>query len=283
MKTYQLSEGDTLVFSVNDAPWETIAFESKDFADITAARAEELAAVVNRTGSLAAYADEQGRLVLATVAAGAHTSLDVDVEHSTAARPLGLDGAEASAHGDGLRAARLVSPNAEPFKLPVGGELLLTVDGHRRRVVFDAGIKPGVATAEEVARTINAKKKKVAEVTRDGRVALTSNTVGAGSMLQIDPAPEGKSDAASALGFIGATGYDEPHQLVPARIACDGRSSAVLIVNVTNGPIELHFPTGTTVLPASGGVPLAPSDAASEQLQRLIAQGVVLLAPASEV
>jgi hypothetical protein len=285
MKSYRLQDGDTLVFSADEEPWHTVTFESKDFEDVGAATAEEVAEVLNRSGSLAAYADEQGALVLASVSAGGHASLDVDVEHSTAAAALGLTGAQASARGDGLRAARLVSQKAEPFDLARGSELTLFVDEHRRRVVFDEDeITPGAASAAEVARAINAKKKKVAEPTRDGRVALTSNTIGADSKLLVEPAPPGKQDAASALGFVGASAADRPHRAEPARMVCAGRESAPAVVNLSSGPVELLFLSGATVLPAGASAPLAPGDAASEQLQRLIEQGVVrIVASAPDV
>lgn len=282
MKPYRLQDGDTLVFSADEEPWVTFTFESKDFEEIGAARADELAAALNRGGTLAAYADEEGALVLATASAGGHTSLDVDVERSTAAHALGLDAARASARGDGLRAARLVSQNAEPFALPRASEMFLIIDGHRRRVVFDEEIKKGAATAAEVARTINAKRKKVAEATRDGRVAITSNTVGAGSKLQVEPAPADKKDAATILGFVGAASFDQPHRVEPARLVCGSRPSGLAVVNLSAGPVELHLQTGTLALPTGGAAPLAPGDAASGQLQRLIAEGVVRLVSAPD-
>jgi hypothetical protein len=278
MKTYHLRPGDMLVFSVNEAAWETVEFAAKDFDEIGAARADELTQVLNRGGTLAADVGEQGALVLATPTAGTHTSLDVDGSRSTAAASVGLTAA-LSARGEGLRAARLVGQNVEPFALAADSELALTVDASRRRVTFDEGFKMGAATAAEVARIINGKKKKVAEAMRDGRVALTSNTVGAGSQLLVKPAPAEKKDAAVALGFVGAAAYDEPHRVAPARLTCAGHAAGLSVFNSTAGPVELHLPSSTMLLPAGGSLPLAPGDDASEHLRRLVEQDVVRLGP----
>ena len=283
MKTYRLKDGDTLVLSVDGAMWQTITFHAADFKDVSEATAEELAEVINRSGELAAAADERGALVIATATAGGHTSLDVDVESSTAAAALGLGAASASAQGEGLRAARLVGTAVEPFPLPRESVLALVVDGHRRKVTFDEGAAGGRVTAAEVAKVINAKKKKIAEATRDGRVSLTSNTVGAGSKLEVEDAPPDKVDAAPILGFNSAASLNEPHPVRPARLVCGGLRAGIEAVNLTSGPLELHFASGTFVLPARGRVALPSGDAANSQLQRLIEQGLVRLSPAAEV
>ena len=278
MKTYQLSNGDTLVVSINGTAWESVVFEKKDFGDIGAATAEEVAAVLNRNSGLNASVDEGGDLILATSAAGGHATLEVDLANSTAASKLGLGVQQASATGAGVSAARLVSSNTEPFALASGSEMTLVVDGSRRRVLFDEGFTNNKATAEEVAKIINAKKKKVADATRDGRVLLVSNTVGPGSSLKVEPAPADKKDAAEALGFVGATAFDEPTRIDPARIACRGPQQGIEAVNLTASPIELHLPSGNAILPASSAVLLSASDAASSQLQHLIGTGSVRLA-----
>jgi len=284
MNTYRLNDGDVLVFSVNGTPWETITFEAKDFQDIQAATAEELAGVLNKSGSLAASVDEQGALTLATAAAGGHTSLEIDLARSSAAGPLGLVSGQEQARGEGLRAARLVSLAAEPFALPLGAIMTVVVDGQRRKVSFGDGITGNQATADEVARVINAKRKKIADPSRDGRVILTSTTVGAGSRLMVEPgrSDQGETDAAAILGFVGTAAFDQPHRLEPARIVCSGQSTGLQVVNLTASPVELHFSSSTAVLPARASLPLAPGDAASSQLQRLIGQGVVRLMAAKE-
>lgn len=281
MRTYPLKDGDTLVFSVNGGEWETVTFESGSFANIGEATAEELSQVLGRSGSLAARADERQRLVIETATAGGHTSLEIDTERSTAAPKLGLGAELAGAQGSGLRAAQLVSLAAEPFPLAEGSELTLVIDDQRRKVGFDEGFAPGKASAADVVKIINAKKKKVAVVTKDGRVSITSPTVGAGSSVAVEPAPPERVDAAAALGFVGASAFDQPHQVAPARLVCAGRRAGGLqVVNLTAGPIEIHLAAGPTLLPARGGAPLSPGDAANSQLQKLVEQGVVRLAPA---
>ena len=282
MNTYRLNDGDVLVISVNGTRWETITFEAKDFQDIHAATAEELVTVLNRSGSLAAYVDEQGALTLATAAAGGHTSLEIDLARSTAAPALGLPGAQA--RGEGLRAARLESLAAEPFALPLGATMTVVVDGQRRKVSFSDGITENRATADEVAKVINAKRKKIADPSHDGRVILTSTTVGAGSRLAVEPGhrDQGETDAAAILGFIGMAAFDQPHRLEPARITCVRQPTGLQVVNLTASPVELHFSASTAVLPAHASRPLAPNDAANPQLQRLIEQGVVRLMAARE-
>lgn len=282
MKTYRLREGGTLVFSANDGAWEAVTFDAKEFKDPAEATAEELAAVLNRTGSLAAYADADGDLVLATAASGGHASLEVDVEASSAAAALGLSFGRAAAQGEGLRAARVVSLAAEPFALTAGCEMTVNVDDQRRKVSFEDGITEGAATAAEVCRVINMKRKKVADATRGGRVSITSLSVGLKSKVEVGPPPPGRKDAAAILGFVGRAAFDQPYQAAPARLVCRGpRASVLEVQNLTASPIEIHLASGATMLPARGSVPLSPGDAANSQLQRFIAQGVVRLAARS--
>ncbi len=282
MKTYQIHDGDTLIVSVNGCAWEMITFAQKDFQDPQAASAEELAEVLNRSGSLAASIGEAGELVIATAAKGGHVSLEVDLATSTAAAALGLIGGPAAARGAGLRAARLVSQEVEPFALSLGAELVVIVDDHRRKITFDDGITAGKASATEVVKVINAKRRKIAEVARDGRVMLTSPSLGVGSKLQVEPpAGEGKPDAAAILGFIGMAAFDQPHPTEPARLPCRQRRVGLQVVNLTASPIELHLSTGPTLLSAHGHFTVSPGEAANLQLQRLVTQGAVRLTSAN--
>jgi hypothetical protein len=283
MRTYQIKDGDTLVVSIDNCAWETITFEAKDFQDIRAATAEELVKVLNRSAGLASFVDAPGDLVLATASGGGHTSLAIDLPQSTAAANLGLLGGKGFAQGEGLRAARLVSRAAEPFPLPLDAEMTIVVDERRRRISFEALITAGKATAAEVVQAINAKRQKIATASRDGRVMLTSPSVGARSKLEVEPGrmDQDKTDAAAILGFVGVAAFDQPHKLEPARLVCSGRRVGLQVENLTASPIELHLSTGTTMLPARGSVPLAPGEAASSQLQRFIGQGVIRLTSAS--
>ncbi len=283
MKTYRIADGDTLVISVNNGAWEIITFKAQDFQDSQAATAEELVKVLNRSDDLAAYVDEEGSLVLATAIRGGHATLEIDLEHSPAAAALGLIGEHTRARGAGLEAPRLVSRAVAPFTLPLGAEMVVNVDGRRRRIIFDKGITAGRATAAEVAAVINDKLKGVARVSRDNRVMLTSTSVGVDSRLEIERGrvDQGKVDAAAILGFVGPAAFSHPYKADPARLICSAQRVVLRLVNLTASPIELHFPTGVVLLPARGSLPLADDAAAHGQLQRLIAQGVVRLMPAT--
>jgi hypothetical protein len=279
MKTYTIAEGDTLVVSVNNCAWETIAFAAADFQDSAAATAEELAALIKRSGILDAAVDQQGNLVLATPTGGGHTSLEVDLERSTVAARLGLSVAQA--HGSGLQSARLTSLAAEPYALPRGAEMSISVDGTKRRITFDSGFTEGAASAAEIARLINARHKHIACVTRDGRVQLGALNPGPQSRLEVEAGRADKVDAAAILGFVGAAALSQPYTQLPAAIVCAGRQPALSVVNLTDNAIELLLPTGPVVLPARGSLHLPPSALAHGPLQRMLSLGSIRLAAAN--
>jgi hypothetical protein len=284
MRTYALHAGQVLVVSVDDGPWQEIDFAAKDFRDIGAATAEELAAVLSRADGLTAEVDADDQLALCTDARGGHASIEVDLARSTAAAPLGLAGGEGRAVGGGLRAARVRSPNAEPFTLRRGSELTLVLDGRRRRIVFDQEITDRAATAAQVAEAINARRRGVAQPARNGAVLITSPTVGPDSRVEVVAADEtqGKVDAARVLGFVGAAASSQPHTAVPARLVCTGAPIGLQVVNLTANPIELHFATGPAVLPPGGALPVGPLQAAHGPLQRLLDRGSVRLTAISQ-
>jgi hypothetical protein len=279
MRTYALHVGDVLVVSVDDGAWQEIEFAAKGFRDIAAATADELATVLSKVEGLTAEVDADGQLVLRTGARGGHASIEVDLARSTAAAPLGLAGGEGRAVGGGLRAARVHSPNVQPFPLRRGSEMTLVLDGRRRRISFDKEITDRAATAAQVAEAINARRRGVAQPTRDGAVLLTSPTVGPNSRVEVLPADEtqGKVDAARVLGFVGAAASSHPHTATPARLVCSGAPIGLQLVNLTANPIELHFATGSAVLPAGGALPVGPLQAAHGPLQRLLDRGAVRL------
>ncbi len=279
MKTYQITDGDTLVVSVDNGAWETITFKAHDFQDMKTATAEELAKVLNQSGDLAVYVDEKDSLVLATASKGSHASLEIDLAHSPVAASLGLTSEHAQARGAGLEAARLVSLAAAPFALPLGAEMVIIADGRRRRITFDKGITAGKATADEVAGVINDKLKGIARVSRDNQVMLTSTRVGADSRLEIEQGGQDKIDAAAILGFVGTAAFSQPYKAEPATLICSGQRVSLRVVNLTASPIELHFPAGIVLLPARGSLPLSPAASAHGQLLRLIEQGAVRLMP----
>lgn len=278
MRTYPLNDGDTLVISIDGGAWETITFAAGDFSDIAATTAEELAAVLNRSDTLAARVDDAGDLILTTASRGGNASLEIDAGRSTAAAALGLSAGQMAAYGTGLQAARLVSLAAAPFPIPNDAEMYLVVDGRRRRVRFDRDVTPAAATADEVVTAIN-RAREIARVARDDRVMLTSPTIGPASSLEIVPGrvDEGHPDAAVVLGFVGGNAFSQPHTAEPATLVCGGQQTGLVIVNLTAAPIELYLASGPTTLPARGALPIAPGDAGHDALQRLIDQGAVRL------
>jgi hypothetical protein len=283
MKTYPLQDGDTLVVSVNDTAWETIKLEKKDFDKIEAATAQELAAVLQASGIVGASVDAQGCLILAAPSPGGHTSLAIDLAKSTAAAPLGLTTGSGYAQGRGLRAARLAGLASGPFPLHPGAKMTIVVDGRSDSITFDKGITEGQATADEVAKLINAKLKGIATASLENRVILTSPTIGLGSSMEVQPGPEGpgKEDAAAILGFVGPAAYDQPYDSEPARMACRGQSAGLQVVNLTASPVEINLSTGMTVLSPRTSLTLSASEAASSHLHRLIKQGIVRLMSAT--
>src|SRR5207244_13550166 len=107
-----------------------------------------------RAGDLGGHVDEEGCPVPATTSRGGHATLEIDLAHSSAAATLGLIGEHTRARGAGLEAPRLMSRAVAPFTLPLGAEMVVNVDGRRRRIIFDKGITAGRATAAEVAAVI---------------------------------------------------------------------------------------------------------------------------------
>jgi hypothetical protein len=274
MTVYRLKEGDTLVASVDEGAWETITFKASDFKNAEAATVEEVAQVIQASGILSARVDN-GNLVLATPTQGGHASLEIDRERSSAAGALGLLSAPARTSGSGLQAARLIVMASEPFSLPKGSEMAVVIDGKKSRITFDKK----ATTAAEVAQAINAKAKGAARASRDGRIILTSPTVGPGSSIEVQSGrtESGDADAAAILGFSGAAALARPHSAEPGEIRCVPASPGLTVTNLTSAPIELHFTTGAMVLPARGAAPLPSGEAANRPLQRLIEQGAVRL------
>ena len=187
MTTYELRPGDTVAVSVNGGAWQVATFAKKDFADIAAATPAEVGAVIARLSGVTAGVADDGHLVLRTEAAGAHASIEIDPSRSTAAGALGLTAGASRAAGTGLRAAQLVSEAAEPFRLPDASGFVVIVNGRKRTIKLDGAITARAATAAEIASAVNARLTGVAQATRDGRVMLTSTTVGDGSSVEVRP------------------------------------------------------------------------------------------------
>src|ERR1035438_305205 len=132
MKTYAISPVSKLVFSVDSEPWEAVTFQKGDFDDPGNATAEELAKVLNQSGSLACSVDADGALLLATASRGDAAALEIDLPNSTAASCLGLTPRSAVAHGSGLSPAHLIGQATQPFVVPRGASMTIEVDGTKR-------------------------------------------------------------------------------------------------------------------------------------------------------
>ena len=270
-QVYRLADGASLVLRAGDAPWQAVVFDHTLFADIGAASADEVAAVIDELDGVNAFVGEDGRLVLASQETGEHARVEVDIPLSTAAAALGLTGTGiACACGAGPGAARLLGSATQPFRLPGNAAMTVHVDGRARRIDFGAGKTHTAATAAEV---INTKlRRDVARPTGDGRVLLVSPTIGAGTRLSVT-APADVPDAAVVLGFTGDTASAEPYRSVPARLDCPAAPSTAVVHNATGAPIELQLPAGRAVLPAGGQLTLTMATAMDAVVLRLVALG----------
>lgn len=275
MTSYRLAEGMMLAVRVSEGPWQSVTFRRGAFADITAATAEELAAVMGKLDGIEARV-HQGRLVLVTEETGEGTSVEVDLAASTAAGALGI--AAGAARGSGPGAAQLTGAASGPFSFPKGASMTLQVDGKARKLVFNPEGTDGPRDAGKVASVINsALRRRIARPTGDGRLRLVSPTLGVGSRLSVS-APAGDApDAAQLLGLVGA--QSEPYRSEPARLVCPPAAETTVVENLTATPIELYLPAGRTVLPARGRRVIARDVAADALLQRLLAQGSVRMSP----
>jgi len=278
MKTYAIAPGSTVVFSVDFAPWETVTFQPADLADSSQATAQELAAVLNRSGSLACDVDAEGALVLASASHGDAAVLEIDLPGSTAASALGLGARGALAHGTGLSAARLIGQATQPFSLPKDASMTVEVDGKKSLIVFKGLAR--AADAGKVVKAIDAQLPGVARAHRDGRVMLVSPTAGPASVLEVEPGDtsHGDADAAAILGFTGMSAYSRPVRSDSARMVCSGRKPGMRLENLTAAPIEMHLGGGSVLLPARGSIAIGPADAGHGPLQRMVARGMVRLA-----
>jgi hypothetical protein len=279
MTTHALNHGDTLTVSANGGAWQTVTFANKDFANILAATPAEVATSLGRLDGIEAGVAPDGHLVLRTTAIGAHASIEIDPTRSTAATSLGLSALGGRAAGTGLRAAQLVSAATEPYRLPAKSAFVVVVNGRRRTIKLDGAITPRAATAAEISAAVNARLPRVAQLARDGRVMLTSPTVGEGSSVEVLPGTidNGWTDAAAVIGFAGADSISRPYPTGPAELDLAGGQAALHVENLTAGPIELAVPDGTVILPARATMPLPVGAVADAAFHGLVQRGAIRL------
>jgi hypothetical protein len=279
MTTYSLQAGDAVAVSVDGGAWQVATFAKRDFADISQATPSEVAAVIGRLHGVRADVAADGHLVLRTEAAGAHASIEIDPARSTAAAALGLTAGATRAAGTGLRAAQLVSEAVEPFRLADTSGFVVVANGRKRTIKLDGAITVRAATAAEIASAVNARLTGVAQATREGRVMLTSTSIGDGSSLDVLPGPTdgGRTDAAAVLGFLGANATSHPYPSGPAQLDLTVGRSTLQVENLTAGPIELALPDGRVVLPAGSTIPLPLGAVADTGFHGLVQRGAIRL------
>ena len=270
MKTYRLNDKDALTLSVDSGVWQTVEFTKSKFKDIENATAKEIAAVLKKIKGLKTERGSDDELVLSTESTGGHARLEINLSRSSAAAALGLLGA--GARGSGSGPARLTGENTEPFKIAAGDKLSLRIDGKKHRVPFKDVITPSTASAEEVATAINAVFKDSCYATHDGRVAISSPTVGPGSAVEVFDVA-GSHKAAMALGFTGRNALSNPFPTAPATLSCTGEP-CLCVVNLTSQPIELHLPGGPLIL-GREAVPVSAVQAGTSRLRRLHERGLI--------
>jgi hypothetical protein len=272
MKTYRLIDKDTLTLSINGGDWQKTVFRKSKFKDIGQATTDEIVAALDKVSGLDAHKGDGGELLLSTEETGRNATLEVDLtdSSSTAAAALGL-GAQ-SATGTGIAPAKLVSAVREPFKIADGDKLSLGIDGKKRRVTFKGAVTAGAATAREVAAAINKFFKNSSAATHDGRVAITSPTLGPQSSAEIFDVAESRKTA-KALGFTAANVLSRPFPTTPATLSCKGEA-CLCMVNLTSQPIELHLPGGPMIL-GREAVPISAVQAGTSRLRRLHERGLI--------
>lgn len=269
VEPFALTSGQTLQVTVNGgATPVTITFNAADFANISAASADAVAAVINRqTTALRAGATPDQRLILVSAIPGAASRLDVA---GAAAAILGFTGATANSAGalasgatlaalqsvGGLRpgsAARMetrghiIATNAIAASITDQARIDVTVDGGPSpvQVVFsnsDFVNGVGAITSGEVVAAINRQAQGfTASLTFNNRLILMSNRFGPGSSIAIAPPPVAIPDATTSLGFAVA---DAPVAAVQLFRAIDTVSETYKLITWSGGLPASGLPVG---------------------------------------
>src|SRR5215813_500620 len=211
---FALADGDQfqIVITAGSTINRTVTFRSEDFANITQASVDEVAAVLDRELPGVNVQVVRNVVVFYSQATGSAGSLAVPV--STVATKLGIAAPLTVAGTDAL-GARLVSSRAEPFNLVAGDQLTILRNGDNpRTITFQSGfVNIAAATAAEVAAAINQVAPGAASA-QAGRVVLTSSGPGEPALVSVDAS----SSAAAKIGFgvppPGISGVDESEPAV---------------------------------------------------------------------
>jgi len=229
---FALTDGATAQFTVTSRGTDqvsTVTFRTADFATIGAASAQEVAAAVNRqTTAVRASVTPDGNLAVAAVSTDPRVWSRLAV---TAPASLGFTGGNANSDGS-LSAGRTVAALSSASGFRIGSAVRFAVRGHvistaavGATVADGAGMlvtvagspaetivfrntdfaNPAAITLAEVVAAVNRQALAFsAEITHNNRLALLSNSDGAGATIAL-AAPATGGDARAALGLGTAT------------------------------------------------------------------------------
>lgn len=167
MTTYALRDGMTLVVTEAGGERAVITFHAGDFADIGAATAEEVMAVLERDGIPASMNDD-GALQIGKPLPEGRAPVSVETRASTAAKALGLSRDRAAAAAAAPPKAAPADPGLLVHNMTASPIQLVMVT---RSVVVPSGGVEALTAAEAAHRPL----QRLAE---SGAVRLTFNATG---------------------------------------------------------------------------------------------------------
>jgi hypothetical protein len=183
-------DGDTFSITVGTLP-RTITLRAEQFSNIAQAASTETAAVLDaELPGIDVTATADGRILFASQTIGA--AARIAFPNSTVGAKLGVPGLPAT--GADAVPSQITGSRGEPFVLADNDTLVITLEHDvPRTVTFTAS----QTTAAGIAAAINQVLPGVA-VAAAGRVRLTSQSLGASSLVSVDV---NLSTAAPKLGF----------------------------------------------------------------------------------
>jgi phage tail sheath protein FI len=232
--TFVLANNNTLVVEANGAPAVTVTFHTADFAAIGTARADEVAAAINRqTTAVRALATPTNRILLVSGVTGPASRI---VLTGTARTALGFDGVTANSDaglpagteliavagtggllpGSAVRIesrAHVAAPNALAVSLPATSGIDVTVTSPvGAQMVVPIRFSPtdfvgglGAITAGEVVFAINQQARGFsAALQQANRLVLMTDRFGPGNAIDVAAPASPTADARAGLGLTGA-------------------------------------------------------------------------------
>jgi hypothetical protein len=269
---FPLQPGMQLTITVGAASPVAVSIQARDFVNVAAATAAEVAAVLNAAlaGSMVAAASS-GRILLNP--APNSTATSIVVTGSLSGTPSAAASADAASTGPVADAApalgfnpdfsfssgthaTLTSPAAEPFPLRSGMQLTIAVDRTIPvTVVFRTAqfANIGVATAAEAAAAVNAAFAAPVASAQSGRLVLQSSAAGEAAGIRIFSAASGPPISSGRVRyktFRGGTWGDSvplldpsaPTQSHPASvIQNNGKAWVAWVENADTAAARLRF------------------------------------------